>query len=79
MRIRQHRGSLFDSMETVETIEPTREAIAAWAELVYDIKCPASQIVVKPDHFDIRVHWNNHLVTLSGFGVLGYCDQEVLL
>lgn len=52
MIVRQHRGGLTESMETAETIEPTLEAVSAWAELVLRMKCPAHKISVGVGVYD---------------------------
>ncbi len=33
--------------------------------------------VVEPYGFDERINWQTHIVTLTGYGVLGYTDSPV--
>lgn len=75
MIVRQHRGGLTESMETAETIEPTLDAVSAWAELVLRMKCPAHKIRVGVGVYDVRTHSSWHLLSLPGVGVLGMCNE----
>lgn len=74
MRIRQHRGGLAESLATVETIEPTRAAVAVWAARALARPVVAADIDVTPYGYDARIEWDTHLVTLKNYGVLGMCD-----
>lgn len=77
MRIRQHRGGLHDAMETMETIAPTREAIAAWAAAALRIECAPADIVVEHAGYDPRIAWDTFYVSVRGHGVIGLCDGTV--
>jgi hypothetical protein len=80
MQVRQHRRLLDESMETVETIEPTMTALVAWAERIlaqWDIPKPFD-IRIKPYGYDGRIKWNTHIVKLEGYGVLGFTDGPLI-
>ena len=36
-----------------------------------------SDFEVKPYIFDERINWDTHIVTLEGYGVLGFTDSPV--
>lgn len=68
---RQHRGSLADSMETVqpvESVDDIRKIEDDLREFGYDL----SVIEVKPYGFDARIGWDTHIVTVPGYGPLGF-------
>jgi hypothetical protein len=69
MKIRIHTGGLAESIRTVATIEPTKEAIAQylrdrWGGLGYDIY--SENIRVEPYGFDKRIGWDTYIVLLDG-------------
>lgn len=79
MKIRQHRGSLSDSMETAEDIAPTIEAIKAYFiknsdPIFYSLY--QGDIEVKPYGFDERINWNTHIITVNGNAV-GFTDRAI--
>ena len=76
MKIRLHRGSLADSMDTVRDIEPTVPAVVAylreaWGELGGDIE--PQDVKVEPYCYDARTGWYTHIVTRKG-GAVGFTD-----
>lgn len=77
MMIRLHRGSLSDSMATVDTIEPTKGAVAAWAALVLDRPCAPADIVIGASTYDVRCNWHTRTVSVRGVGVVGMCNEAV--
>lgn len=77
MKIREHRGSLVDSMATVTVIEPTAEAIARLASLAmldYGVAFTADQVKIEWYCYDPRIGWETYIVTLEGYGVFGFTD-----
>lgn len=77
MKIRAHRGLLADSMQTVEEISPTYEAIREYFKKdspfpdLYD-----GHIEVKPYGYDDRIKWNTHIVIVSECAI-GFTDGPV--
>lgn len=79
MRVRQHRGSLVESLKTVKQIPATKEALADHINMVMDfpVKFGPGSITIIPQGFDDRIGWNTFLINVAGLGVFGYCDEEV--
>lgn len=75
MKIRMHRGSLEESMATVEEIAPTEAAVRAFLTkhlLFVDVE--SAKIEVSFYTVDPRISWVVHLVTING-GACAYTDQ----
>ncbi|ATS93513.1 hypothetical protein P1A145kb_p113 [Pectobacterium phage DU_PP_I] len=79
MRVRQHRGSLVESLKTVKQIPATKEALADHINMVMDfpVKFGSGSISLIHQGMDDRIGWDTYLITVSGLGVFGYCDGEV--
>ena len=76
MKIRQHRGTLVDSMSTIIEIPNTKEAIF---ELVNKtIHCSIDSIQVKYYAYDDRIDWDCYIVSIDGFGVYGFTDSDII-
>lgn len=78
MRFRQHRGQLDDSMKTLVWLENRDELRGYVRGLLWE--WPTAPPVtdetlhVKPYCQDARIGWDTHIVTLDGYGVLGFTD-----
>ena len=66
MKIREHRGTLEDSLKTVAEIEPTLEAIAAHINKTDGSAISPDMITVEEYGYDPRVLWATHLVSVNG-------------
>lgn len=80
MRIRRHHGSLDKSMETVQEIEPTLDAVKAYFWDNGNGMLPKEaldNITISYYMFDHRVKWNTYIVKCPDFGVLGMTDGPV--
>lgn len=79
MKVRQHRGSLEESLKTVKEILPTKESLADHINLVMDlpVKFGPGSINVVYQGVDSRIGWKSYIITVDGLGVFGYCDEEV--
>ena len=83
MKIREHRGLLADSMETVREIEPTKEALFKLIKESFKnwptmLKIEEKDIHIKPYHgFDDRIGWDTYRVTIDGYGVFGFTDGGI--
>jgi hypothetical protein len=76
IRIRAQRGSLDESLETVETIQGTKKAIAdyfhkQWGHL--DSPIDESEIRVEYYCYDPRINWTTYIVLIDGNAV-GFTD-----
>jgi len=76
MKIRPHRSTLEASLRDERQIEPTREAIAAFAMETMDLQLEPGAITVKPYGHDARVGKDLHVVECGGF-VVGFCDAPL--
>ena len=75
MQIRQHRGTLADSMKTVVEIENTKKAVFDIVNKT--IPCSIDSIQVKFYTYDDRIKWYCHVVTVDGYGVYGFTDCKL--
>jgi hypothetical protein len=79
MKIRPHRRLLDEAMAEVKEIEATMEAVRRWADESFGVMQPPdlSGIEVKHYTYDARIKWDTYIVTLPGWGVLGFTDGPV--
>jgi hypothetical protein len=73
MRFREHRGTLAESLETAVEIESRAELIAH-LRTVYQFEIRERDLVCRPYASDPRVEGQTYIVTLAGFGVLGFLN-----
>lgn len=78
MKFREHRGDLAESMETVvelpdhaALLEHIRKLAEPWPTFP---SVTAETVHIEPCGRDERIGWNTHIVTLDGYGVLGFTD-----
>jgi hypothetical protein len=57
-------------MATMAELPATLEALAAY------LNVPVKSVVVRPHHFDSRIDWNTHIVTVEGHAV-GFTDGPI--
>lgn len=76
MRIRQHRGSLDDSLATAAEIPATEEAVRSYFTKQFMVSI-LGEIEVKPYGYDGRVGWDTHVVMLDG-SVAGFTDGPLV-
>jgi len=77
VKLREHRGSLADSLATTIEIDPTIDALLLAirnALAPYDVTVEAGMVKVSPYGFDERIGWNAHIVTVDGYGVFGFTN-----
>jgi len=76
MKYRDHRGSLSDSMETVQefdTFEDLKEYLEyKWRQMYYVVE----QVKIEPYGFDERIDWDTHIVTVQLKDVHGQYEYE---
>jgi hypothetical protein len=78
MKFREHKGSLSESMKTVVEVadhtallEHIRALAAPWPTFP---PVSADTVHIERHCYDERIEWDNYIVTLDGYGVLGYTD-----
>lgn len=78
-KIRQHRGSLSDSMETVRKVEDRAELVRVVQDSLrpFGVDVAADQISVTPYAKDERIGWDTHLIQVEGYGVWGMADGPI--
>ena len=82
MKIREHRGSLAESLKTTEEIEPTLGALTDFIAIKLDgWSVEVNRKLIKVEKYgrgiDDRCGWDTHIVTLEGFGVFGMTDAPL--
>ncbi|MDB5037537.1 MAG: hypothetical protein JWQ35_1065 [Bacteriovoracaceae bacterium] len=82
--VRQHRGSLNQSMKTVVEIEPTIEALSKWISESMGEHIDPAKIHVEPygfgsdePAFDTRIGWTTFTVSIDGFGLFGFSNGPI--
>ena len=83
MKFRETRGTLAESMETMVEL-PDRASLIEHVQDILDRICPEKQdasrieITLHRSEPDCRIGWKQtSLVTLEGWGVLGFTDSTV--
>jgi len=76
IKYRDHRGSLAESMATVQEFEK-REGLIKY--LKYDMKgfsvpFKAEDLKIEKYMFDERIGWDTFIVTIENFGVVGFTN-----
>jgi hypothetical protein len=78
MRFREHKGGLADSMATVVEVKDRdalnlliAERLAQWGVLVLPSTIHSAWYC-----YDPRIQWDTWLITVDGYGVVGYTDGE---
>lgn len=81
MKYRPHKGSLDESMSMVQEFSGINELLSIIKHELdtFDHKLTISESSVKIEPYtpDERIGWNTHIVTLDGYGVIGFTDGEV--
>ena len=81
MLIREHRGGVDESMQTVKEIEPTRKAICeiindsykGWPFIVTE-----DLIKVEKYAYDDRIKWDTYIVTIDNYGPFGFTNGPTI-
>jgi len=78
LKFREHRGGFPESAATIVEIED-RAALVAYIQRLlasYPSAPPVKEdtVAVESYCFDERNGWDTHIVTLKGYGVIGYTD-----
>jgi hypothetical protein len=77
MKFREHRGGLDESLRTCVEIADRPALVMYIRELLsrYYFVFQPDQLHVEPYANDARIGWpNTHVVTIDGYGVVGFTD-----
>jgi hypothetical protein len=78
MLIREHRGGYQESMQTVAEISNSMNAVRVYiCEALSPFGFYTKEITIKPYRFDERNSWDTYIITVKGYGVFGFCNQNV--
>jgi len=79
MKVREHRGSLDDSMATVREVKDRAELLGIIQEQLkpFEVSVTHEQIHVEPYCRDERTGWDTWLITIDGYGVWGMADGPI--
>lgn len=75
-KYRDHRGSLSDSMKTVQEFE-VKADLTDYLQKDLDkfgFKLKPGDVKIRPYGHDSRINWNTHIVTIDHYGVAGFTD-----
>ena len=79
MKFREHRGGLDESMATLVEV-PDRAALLEYLRKLAEPwptfpPISSETVHIEPYIWDSRIGWNTHIVTLDGYGVVGFTDR----
>lgn len=80
-RIREHRGSLYESLKTMRAVNGSREDLFAIVQKSlepFGRALTPDLLTVSKYHWDARIGWDTHLITIEGYGVWGMADGPLL-
>lgn len=83
VQIRQHRGSLAESLATVTTIEASVDALCKYVNWTISqsgqFLAPVTpdRIRIKNYGHDVRIGWDVELILIDGLGVWGMADGYI--
>jgi hypothetical protein len=72
-KVREHRGTLDESMETMFDVVDFDQLVRAVQRTLerYGQTVTAEMVHVEPYGWDGRIGWNTHVVLVDGYGVWG--------
>lgn len=81
MKYRPHKGSLDESMALMQEFNGFNELLAIieneLSSFEHNLNINDQSVKVEPYTPDNRTGWNTHIVTLEGYGVVGFTDCAV--
>ncbi len=80
VKVREHRGSLNESMQTAFEVSSRAELTSAVQKsLGRFMITPITEddIVVEPYGYDSRINWNTHIISVKGRGVYGFSNGPI--
>jgi len=79
---RPHRGTLEESMKAVVEIKNKQDLVIKiiddLSDFKHDLLINTDTVIIKPYTRDNRIDWNTHIVTIEGYGVLGFTNNPLL-
>ena len=78
VQYRPHRGSLAEAMKEVKTFHFFSEFVDFLREDLAQFVAPleVGKLMINYYGFDDRIGWPTYIVTLDGFGVIGFTDGQ---
>lgn len=79
-KVREHRGSLSNSMGTVFEVEDFNGLLDAISKSMFPIGSPfgvklsPGRVHVEHYTYDDRIGWDTYIVSIDGYGVWGFTD-----
>jgi hypothetical protein len=80
MKFREHRGDFESSMQTVVEVQSLTELTDHINKLLapYVVSFSKDKVKITPYvTLDKRNGWNTYIVTIDGYGVIGFTDGEL--
>lgn len=79
MKFREHRGGLKESMETMVELKDRAALLEYCIKALGDFRFsfPPEALHIKPYSYDDRIDWDTHIVSIDGYGVVGFTDGPV--
>ena len=75
IKYRDHRGSLAESMKTVQEFK-TKTDLIKYLRDSLPVQFRDCYLKIKYYSLDNRINWNTHIVTVEGLGVVGFTDGD---
>jgi len=78
-KYRDHKGSLTESMGTVQEFDTKNDLIYYLRGSLkkFGVEFSNESVQIKPYIYDERINWNTHIVIIGGYGITGYTDGPV--
>jgi hypothetical protein len=75
-RFREHRGQFDDSLKTLALVDGFDGLVAHIAALLkpWGVEVTPDKVRAEPYYFDPRTGWDDWIITLDGYGVVGFTD-----
>lgn len=77
-RFREHRGQFADSLKTLAFVDGFDGLVAHIAAILkpWGVAVDKDKLKAEPYLFDPRTGWCDWIITLDGYGVVGFTDGE---
>lgn len=74
MLFREHKGSLDKSMKTVVELKDIDELVKYISDMLqpFGMSVTPDSLHTQPYGYDNRIDWETYIVTLDGYGVVGF-------
>jgi hypothetical protein len=75
MKFRPHRELLDEAMAEVVELEPTLACLRKRVADTHDWLPEGWTLEIRPYGYDERVGWHTNIVSIRGYGVVGFTDE----